>query len=346
MVNLDWDNLAFEVRPVNSIIVSTFKNGRWSDPKSVSEKEFGCNFFAGALHYASSCFEGLKAFRGEDGKVRIFRPDANAARMQSSGRFLDMEVPSVEMFTDMCVRCVKENIEYLPPFGHNASIYIRPLLFGSAPQLGVHSAPEVTFAVMCSPVGTYGGVKTLSSVTAEIARNYDRAAPNGTGCYKLSANYAPSFHAYNIAHRQGYRELLFLDPATRTLIDEFGTSNFMAIKGNSYITPLSKSVLPSITNASLQILAADAGMKVEKRAIPVEELAQVDEVNACGTAVVITPICTIDDKNAIEDTVISRRYEICEPGTVGPVSTKLYHTLRGIQDGQVEDIHGWCLLVK
>jgi len=345
MAELDWDNLAFKFRPTNSIIVSRFKDGKWSAPQSCSESDFTLSFFAGVLHYASSCFEGLKAFRGADGKVRIFRPDANAARMQNSGAFLDIATPSTELFVDMCIRCVKENIEFLPPFGHNASLYLRPLLFGSNPQLGVNSSTEVTFAVMCAPVGTYGGVTKLASYPAELARNYDRAAPNGTGRFKLSANYAPSFHPYNVAHAQGYRELLFLDPATKTKIDEFGTSNFLAIKGNSYITPLSDSVLPSITNASLQTLAADCGLKVEKRIVPVEELAEMDEVNACGTAVVITPICTIDDKKAIEDTTVLRRYEICEPGSVGPVSEKLYHMLRGIQDGMVEDKHNWCVIL-
>lgn len=343
--DINWETIGFKFRPTNSIIVSRFEDGKWSEPESWDKSEFSFNIFAGVFHYACSCFEGLKAFRGADGKVRLFRPHANAKRMQSSGNFLDIPTPSEGMFVEMCLRCVRENLEYVPPFGHNASLYLRPLLMGTNPQLGVKSSSDVMFAVMCAPVGAYAGRTGLTSVTAEIARNYDRAAPNGTGRYKLAANYAPSFHPYNIAHGQGYGELLFLDPATKTKIDEFGTSNFLAIKGNSYITPLSDSVLPSITNNSLQVLAADCGLKVEKRIVPVEELAEMDEVNACGTAVVITPICTIDDKRAIEDTEIVRRYEICEPGKYGKVSAQLYEMLRGIQDGTVVDTHDWCIIL-
>lgn len=339
----DFKNLGFNFVPTNSIIVADFRDGKWSEPRSVNVMEFNINFFAGALHYASSCFEGLKAFRGVDGKVRIFRPDANAARMQSSGDFLGMPYPTVDMFVEMCLRCVKENIDFLPPYGMNASLYLRPLLFGSNPQLGVRSSVESTFAVMCAPVGSYTGAASLFSVNAVIARNYDRAAPNGTGHFKLSANYAPSMKPYGIAHASGYSDMLFLDPATKTKIDEFGSSNFLAIKGNSYVTPLSDSVLPSITNASLQVLAADCGLKVEKRIVPVEELAEMDEVNACGTAVVLTPIYAIDDKVALEDSKVTRSYNICKKGDVGETSKKLYLLYRGIQDGVEQDIHNWCV---
>ena len=197
----------------------------------------------------------------------------------------------------MCVRCVKENIDYLPPYeASGASLYLRPVLFGINPQLGIHSAKDVMFAVMCSPVGTYSGAKSLTPGNAVISRNYDRAATYGSGCYKIGGNYAQSLHAYNLAHNTGYRELLFLDTATKTTIEEFGSSNFFAIKGNTYITPRSKSILPSITNLSLRTVAADMGLDVEIRPVRVEELAEMDEVNSCGTAVVITPINCIDDK--------------------------------------------------
>jgi branched-chain amino acid aminotransferase len=222
-------------------------------------------------------------------------------------------------------------------------MYLRPVLIGCNPQLGIASSTEVLFAVMCAPVGSYSGAASLSPGTAVIARNYDRAAPNGTGAFKLSANYATSLHPYNMAHRQGYRELLFLDPATKTHIDEFGSSNFLAIKGNSYVTPLSDSVLPSITNKSLQAVAEDFGLKVEKRRVPVEELAEFDEVNACGTAVVITPICSVDDKARLEDSEVVKTWRFGSPDKCGAVSEKLYKRLRGIQDGLEEDTHGWCL---
>lgn len=344
-VNLDWSNLAFQYRKTNAIILSHYKDGQWSAPVASDDFDFHFNAFAGVFHYANACFEGLKAFRGVDGKVRLFRPDENAKRLQRSGRHLDMAVPSEELFLEMCLMCVKENLDFLPPYGYNASMYLRPVLIGCNPQLGIASSEEVLFAVLGAPVGTYSGAKSLSPGTAVLSRNFDRAAPNGTGCYKLAANYATSLHPYNLAHKQGYRELLFLDPSTHTKIDEFGSSNFLAIRGNSYITPLSPSVLPSITNKSLQTVAEDFGMKVEKRIVPIEELAEFEEVNACGTAVVITPICSIDDKATLEDTVVTKTYRFGDPSCCGPVSEKLYNRIRGIQDGAEEDIHNWCVIL-
>ena len=345
MAELDWSSLGFKYRQTNRIIVSCFKDGEWSQPVASDDFDFHFSAFAGVFHYANSCFEGLKAFRGVDGKVRIFRPDENAKRIQRSGSHLDMAVPSEELFLDMCVRCVKENIDFLPPYGYGASMYLRPVLIGMNPQLGIASSNEVIFAVMCAPVGTYSGAKILTPATAVIARNYDRAAPNGTGQFKLSANYATSLHPYNMAHRQGFGELLFLDPSTHTKIDEFGSSNFLAIKGNSYVTPLSDSVLPSITNKTLQAVAADFGMKVEKRVVPVEELAEFDEVNACGTAVVITPVCKVFDKQRLEDEKAVKVYEIPSGDECGKVSRKLYDRIRAIQDGREEDTHGWNLIL-
>lgn len=342
---LDWHDLSFKYRKTNAVIVSRFKDGEWSKPEISKDFDFHFSVFAGIFHYANASFEGLKAFRGVDGKIRLFRPDENAKRLQSSGKRLGMAYPSVEMFIDMCVTCVRENIEFLPPHGFDASMYLRPVLLGVNPQLGIGSSTEVIFCVMCAPVGTYSGAKILTPGTAVISRNYDRAAPNGTGAYKLAANYATSLYPYNMAHNQGYRELLFLDPATKTRIDEFGSSNFLAIKGNSYVTPLSDSVLPSITNKTLQAVAQDFGMTVEKRTVMVEELAEFDEVNACGTAVVITPICSVDDKLMLEDEKVVKTYHIPSGNECGKVSRKLYDRIRGIQDGYEEDIHNWCLFI-
>lgn len=341
MAEMDWSNLSFLYRKTNAIIVSYFKDGEWSPLTPTKDFDFHFSAFAGVFHYANACFEGLKAFRGKDGKVRLFRPDENAKRIRRSGNHLDMAAPSEEMFIEACMMCVKENIEFLPPYGYGASMYLRPVLIGINPQLGIASSTEVIFAVMCSPVGTYSGAKSLSPGTATLARNYDRAAPNGTGAFKIAANYATSLHPYNLAHKLGYRELLFLDPATKTNIDEFGSSNFLAIKGNTYVTPLSDSVLPSITNKTLQAVAQDFGMKVEKRVVHVEELAEFDEVNACGTAVVITPICSIDDKPTLESTEITKTYHIPSGDECGKVSHKMYDRIRGIQDGIEEDSHNW-----
>lgn len=343
MQNLDWSNLGFDVRENNAIIVSRFKDGKWSQPEAVADFNLVLSCYAGVLHYANSCFEGLKAFRGVDGKVRLFRPDENAKRLIRSAQFLDMPYPSEQMFIDMCLMCVKENLDTLPPYGYNASMYLRPLLIGSNPQLNLLSSTEVMFIVMGNPVGSYSGAKALTSVNAVISRDFDRAAPNGTGSLKLSANYAASFHSYNIAHATGFKELLFLDPATKTKIDEFGSSNFFGIKGDKYVTPLSDSVLPSITNKSLQQVAEDLGLTVEKRVVPIEELPEFEEVNACGTAVVITPIWSITDKPSLKSDEVTKVYQFAEPGVSGATSAKLYNQLRGIQDGLVPDTHSWCI---
>lgn len=344
--SLDWNNLGFEVRNTNAVIVSRFKDGEWSEPEVVNDFQLSLNVFSGVLHYANSCFEGLKAFRGVDGKVRLFRPDENARRMQRAGVFLGMAYPSENMFVKMCLMCVKENLDFLPPYGYNASMYLRPLLIGSNPQLNLNSSTEVTFMVMCNPVGSYSGLSSLTPVNAVICRDFDRAAPNGTGSYKLSSNYAPSFRAYNRAHAAGFKEILFTDSLTHTKIDEFGSSNFFAIKGDSYVTPLSDSVLPSITNKSLQQIAADFGLKVEKRAVPVEELDEFSEVNACGTAVVITPIWNIVDKASIEAPEVIGNHVYGSKDACGSTSEKLYNAIRGIQDGTMEDIHSWCITLN
>ena len=345
MQNLDWSDLGFTVRKTNGVLVSRFKDGEWSEPVVEDQNNLLLSCYAGTLHYSNSCFEGLKAFRGADGKARIFRPDENARRMVRSAEFLDMPCPPEDLFVKMCVDYVNLNIDYLPPYGYNASMYIRPLLIGSNEQLNLHPSTEAIFIVMGIPAGSYSGAKSLCPVTAVISRDFDRAAPNGTGSYKLSANYAPSFHAYKVAHQIGFQELLFLDPATKTRIDEFGTSNFFGVKDGTYITPLSSSVLPSITNKSLQQVALDLGYKVEKRVVPLEELETFEEVAACGTAVVITPVGSITDKPALRSETVSRVYEFGTPGVCGPVSRRLYETLRGVQDGTVEDAHGWCVVL-
>ncbi len=343
MNNLEWDSLGFRYRKTNAIVYSRYRDGQWSEPELTGDFDFHFNVFAGVFHYGNSCFEGLKAFRGKDGKVRLFRPDENARRLKRSADRLSMACPSEELFLKMCMMCVKANLDFLPPYGHNASIYIRPVLEGIDPQVSIVSSSEVLFSVMCVPVGTYAQEGALSPVSAVVSRNYDRAAPNGTGSYKIGANYAMSLYPYNLAHSQGYTELLFLDPATKTKIDEFGSSNFIGIKDNTYVTPLSDSVLPSITNKSLRVIAEDLGMKVEMRPIPFEEISEFEEVNACGTAVVITPIRSIDDKPVLEGAEVSRSYVIPSGAECGKLSRRLYDRIRSIQDGIEEDTHGWCI---
>lgn len=245
------------------------------------------------------------------------------------------------MFIEMCKESVLNNLEFLPPYGHQASMYIRPLLVGMHPQMQLVPYPEAIFAVMCAPVGSYYG-EHLKSFAGVIPGNYDRAAPKGSGSYKIGANYASTFEPYKIAHGQGYTELLYLNSQTRKYIDEFGSSNFFAIKGNKYITPLSDSVLPSITNKSLQQVAKDFGMEVEKRKVPVGELSEFDEVAACGTAVVITPMSHIDIKPVLEEPEVTESYRFFDDGVVGLVCQKLYKQITGIQFGEIPDSHGWC----
>ena len=344
MAEIDFSKRSFNYYPTNAIVVAKFVDGKWSRPEVTSDFNFSLHCFAGIFHYAPSCFEGLKAYRGADGRVRMFRPDENAKRMASSARYLDMAYPSEELFIEACTLAVQANWEHVPSFESGATLYLRPILIGINPQLGINSSKDVLFAVMVSAVGTYSGAKILVPGTAVMSRNYDRAATYGSGGYKLGANYAQSLHAYNLAHKMGYRELLFLDSATHSHIEEFGSSNFFAIKHGCYVTPNSPSVLPSITNKSLRKVAEEFGLKVERRTIFIDELETFEEVNSCGTAVVITPICRIDDKVTLESGTITREYKYAD--VCGPLSEKLYNRLVGIQRGTEEDTYGWCMFVN
>lgn len=340
----DFSHRSFSYYPTKAIVVAKCIGGVWTEPELTSDFELSLHCFSGVFHYAPECFEGAKAFMGVDGKVRFFRPEENARRMSRSAAYLDMPAPSEELFVSMCIQCIQANWEHIPPYESGASLYLRPVLFGNNPQLGINSSKDVMFVVMCSGVGTYSGAEILSTGTAVISRNYDRAATFGSGAYKIGANYAQSLHAYNLAHGQGYRELLFLDTATHTHIEEFGSSNFFAIKGDTYITPDSSSILPSITNASLRTVAESLGLKVEMRPIAVEELATFDEVGSCGTAVVITPLSRIDDKPTLEGKEVSRSYHFSEK--CGPVSHKLFDRIIGIQKGLEEDTWNWCHIIE
>jgi len=345
MSQIDWDSLGFDAYRTRTVVLSRFQNGQWSPAETTETFSFTLDPFAQVFHYAISCFEGLKAFTQKDGRIVIFRPDENAARMQRTARYLGMPEPPADLFIQMCELCVKNNLEFLPPYGHGASMYLRPLLMGVHPQMQLVPYPEAVLAVMCAPAGSYYGAH-LKSSSAVIPGDYDRAAPKGSGSYKVGANYAATFKPYKIAHDQGYTELLYLNSGTREYVDEFGSSNFFGIKGNKYVTPLSDSVLPSITNKSLQQVAADLGMEVEKRPIPVEELAEFDEAGACGTAVVITPMSHIDLKPVLAGEEVACTWRFVPDGSVGPVCTKLYRQITGIQFGELEDVHGWCHEVR
>ena len=331
-VDLDWENLGFQYRDAACHIKYTWKNGSWNEGEFVKDPYVKIHIAATSIHYGQAAFEGLKAFRGEDGKVRIFRPDENAKRMNRSAERVFMADIPEEMFVDAVERVVTKNADYIPPYGTDGALYIRPVLFGTGPRMGVQPADEYTFIVMVIPVGAYykGG---LNSVDAVIIEGFDRAAPEGVGQVKLAGNYAASLMPASIAKEQGYPINLYLDAKEKRFIDEFGTSNFVALKGNSYITPSSPSILPSITNKSLMDLAKDEGMTVEQRPVDVAELPEMDQVAACGTAVVLTPINAIMHKSEL----IKTSGEGIDERLV-----KLYDRMTGIQYGREEDKFNWC----
>lgn len=337
MENLDWKNLGFGYSDTNYNVRCYYKNGKWGELQVSDSNQITLHMAATCLHYGQEAFEGLKAYRGKDGKIRLFRVEENAKRMQSSSRGILMAELPTSIFIDAVIKAIKLNEEFVPPYGSGASLYVRPLLIGSGPQIGVKPADEYMFMVFVMPVGPYfkSGFKPTDYV---IYREYDRAAPLGTGNIKVGGNYAASLNAGVRAHNEGYSAVLYLDAREKKYIDECGPANFFGIKGNAYITPKSKSILPSITNKSIRQLASDLGMTVEERQIPVEELAEFNEAGACGTAAVISPIRSIYDA----DKDIRYTYGD-EPGEM---SIKLYEKLLGIQYGSEEDLHGWVTIVE
>ena len=338
MIDLDWNNLPFGYMKTDYNVRCYYKNGEWSKPEISQSEHISVHIAATALHYGQESFEGLKAYRGRDGKVRLFRWEDNARRMTSSAKGIIMAPVPTELFREAIFTAVRLNEKYVPAQGSGASLYIRPLLFGSGAEVGVKPAAEYTFLVFVTPVGPYfkGGIKPVNMM---ICRDVDRAAPLGTGNIKVGGNYAASLRAIIKARDGGYGNALFLDAKEKKYIDECGPANFFGIKGNTYITPLSESILPSITNKSLISIAEKLGMKTEIRKVPVEELAEFDETGACGTAAVISPIAKIVDPDT------GKIYEYCKDGNPGPISLKLFNKLVGIQYGDEPDEFGWVTVL-
>lgn len=339
MQNIDWANLKFGYMPTDYNVRCYYRNGKWGEIEVSSSEIINIHMAATALHYGQEAFEGMKAFRCPDGKIRAFRIKDNAERLQSTCRGILMPELPTEIFEAMVKKVVKLNERFVPPYESGASLYIRPLLIGTGAQVGVHPANEYLFVIFVSPVGPYfkGGFATNDYV---IIREYDRAAPLGTGRYKVGGNYAASLAANKMAHDAGYASEFYLDAKEKKYIDECGAANFFGIKDGKYITPKSSSILPSITNRSLQQLAKDLGMEVEVRPIPEEELSTFEEAGACGTAAVISPIRKIDD---LEN---HKSYVISKDGKPGPWSEKLYTHLRAIQYGTEPDVHGWTTIIE
>ncbi len=336
---IDWANLPFGYFPTDYNVRCAFRDGKWG-PIEISQSEtVNIHMAATTLHYGQEIFEGLKAFRGADGKIRIFRLEENAKRMRESAKGLLMEPIPVELFEEMCIKAVKLNERFIPPYGTGASLYIRPLEIGMTPRIGVKEADEYLFIIMVTPVGPYfkGGFKNTNMC---IMRQYDRVAPQGTGRWKVGGNYAASLGAGHKAHELGYSAVLYLDPKEKKYLDECGPANFYAIKDGKYITPKSDSILPSITNMSLMDIARDMGIEVEQRPIAVEELAECSEAAACGTAAVCSPIGEIDDLDK------GIKYVMSKDGKPGPVTSRLYNHLNAIRLGETPDTHGWNTIVE
>jgi branched-chain amino acid aminotransferase len=337
-MEFDWKNLGFNILRTEYNVRSVFREGKWSELEVYTDDTISMHIGATCLHYGQESFEGLKAFRGKDGRIRIFRHQENAKRMGISARGILLAQVPESLFMEAVEKVVSLNQKYVPPYGTGAALYVRPLLIGTGPEVGVRPAKEYTFLVFVMPVGPYfkDGFKPVDIM---ICRDHDRAAPLGTGHLKVGGNYAASMSSIAEAHEKGFATAMYLDAREKKYIDECGPANFFGIRENTYITPQSHSILPSITNRSLQTLADSMGMKVEVRPVPVEELSEFEEAGACGTAAVITPIRKVVD---FEKEIT---YSFGDGITPGPVSTKMYQTLTGIQNGDIEDRFGWIKIL-
>lgn len=337
-VNIDWNNLGFSYIKTDFRYISTWKNGSWDEGHLTEDNMLSISEASCALHYGQQCFEGLKAYRTKDGDIQLFRPNRNASRLNDSlNKLLMPEIPE-EKFIDACMQVVKANEHYVPPYGTGGTLYLRPFVIGVGDNIGVKPAPEYIFCVFCVPVGAYfkNGMEPCNFMIAD----YDRAAPHGTGGQKVGGNYAASMQPHKIAADRGFADCIYLDPATRTYIEEVGAANFFGItKNNEFVTPKSPSVLPSITKYSLMEIAEKyLNMPVYERKVPIDSLDEFKEAGACGTAAVITPIGGIEYKGEL--------HVFYSETEVGPITKELYRILCGIQFGDIEAPEGWIYKVK
>ena len=339
MTDINWKELSFGYIKTDYNVRCYFKNGQWGNIEKSTSEEVNIHMAATCLHYGQEAFEGLKAFRGKDDKIRIFRWEENAKRLRNSAEAIMMELVPDDIFKKAVFEAIKLNEKFIPPYGTGGSLYIRPLLIGTGARVGVKPADEYLFMIFVTPVGPYFK-EGFKPVKMQIVRDFDRAAPLGTGHVKIGGNYAASLRSSERAHDEGFASCMFLDAKTKTVIDEAGPANFFGIKNNTYITPKSHSILPSITNMSLRALAEDLGLKVEEREIKVDELATFEEAGACGTAAVISPIGMIQDRET------GTTYTFGDGVNAGQWSEKLYTRLRAVQYGEESDKFGWCEVVE
>lgn len=336
---LDWAKLPFAYMKTDRRFVAKYKNGKWDAGRLTADATVAITECAGVLQYAQTCFEGLKAYQTEDGKIVTFRPDLNGERMENSCRRLEMPVFPKKRFVEAVLATIKANKKYVPPYGSGATLYIRPYMFGSSAVIGVHPADEYQFRVFATPVGPYfqGGIKPIVVRVSDL----DRAAPRGTGDIKAGLNYAMSLHNIVDAHKNGFAENIYLDPATHTYIEETGGANVLFVtRDGKLVTPKSESILPSITRRSLVHVAENIlHIPVEERKVAKDELASFSECGLCGTAAVISPVGAINDHGR-EIVFSGCRTEM------GPVLKKLYDTLTGIQMGHLPAPKGWIFEVK
>ena len=336
--NLDWENMDFKYVKTHKRYVSNWKDGAWDDGALTEDATVTISESAGVLQYAQTVFEGLKAYETVDGRVVCFRPNLNADRLEASALRLVMPPFPKDRFLEAVREVVLANLDFIPPRDSGATLYLRPFLFGSDAVIGVRPAKEYQFRLFATPVGPYykGAAKPLCLTISD----YDRAAPHGTGNIKAGLNYAMSLLSNVTSHRAGYDESLYLDAATRTYIEETGGANIIFIKGNKFITPNSRSILPSITRLSLEHVAKHyLDMEVEERPITLSEIPSFDEAGLCGTAAVLSPVGKVVDHG--KEYALPTGME-----NAGPVISKLYDTLVGIQLGKVEAPKGWIFEIK
>ncbi len=337
--NIDWGNLDFNYRKTDYRYVANYKYGKWDEGGLTTNDMISMSECACVLQYAQTCFEGLKAYTTQDGRTVTFRPDLNAERMYDTALRLEMPPFEKDRFIDAIEKVVKANEEWVPPYGSGATLYIRPFMFGINPVIGVKPAEDYMFRVFCTPVGPYfkGGAKPI---VVKIS-DFDRAAPHGTGHIKAGLNYAMSLHPIMEAHRQGFAENMYLDPGTRSKVEETGGANILFVtKDGKLVTPKSDSILPSITRRSLcEVAEKYLGLEVEQREVYFDEVPDFAECGLCGTAAVISPVGKINDHGR----------EICFPSgmdEMGPVTRQLYDTLTGIQMGRIDAPEGWIHEIK